>query len=280
MVFCCFSFSFLLLSCRPDPLEVKNIPAIKPEIVVSTQIIPDSTLLVVLTKTFSALDAGTNTDPEELFKMIAINDATVTLTGAGRTDTLKFLDNGFYGGILIPFQELDFYELHISSETLGEVRASTEVQPRVKFNEVQANLYLNEFNDTLAQITYSFFDPEESNWYMVNVQEVEQEDVIRNAINPGAYTVLFDDTKFQDKVREEQFRVTTRDYAPGDTIAVSLSNISKEYYSFMKLRLDNRLSFIEFLSEPVNYPSNIEGGKGFFNLYVPDIRTFVLEDDL
>ena len=67
------------------------------------------------------------------------------------------------------------------------------------------------------------------------------------------------------------------DFSPGDTIAVSISNINKDYYDFMQLRLDNRFSFVEYLSEPINYPSNVKGGKGFFNLYVPDIRLFVLE---
>jgi hypothetical protein len=59
--------------------------------------------------------------------------------------------------------------------------------------------------------------------------------------------------------------------------AVSISNISWEYYEFMELRMDNRFSFVEYLSEPVNYPSNVVGGKGFFNLYLPDFRIFVLE---
>jgi hypothetical protein len=110
-----FFLIFMLISCLPDPLEVKNIPAVKPQIVVSTQIIPDSSLVVILTKSFSALDAGTNTDPESLLEMIAINDATVTITGKGRTDTLEFLDKGLYGGVLIPLLEMEFYELHVSN---------------------------------------------------------------------------------------------------------------------------------------------------------------------
>lgn len=279
--FSCFLwFVAVLTSCLPEPLEVKNIPSVNPEIVVSTQIIPDSSLVVILTKSFSALDANTNTNPEELLNMISINDALVTITGEGRTDTLELIENGFYGGIRIPFKNNGIYELKVKSETMGEVKAVTEVKPKINFNKVEAGLFVDNFNDTLAQITYSFFDPEEVNWYMVNVQEAEQEDIIRNSINPGAYTILFGDADFKDNLREEQFRVTSRDYSPGDTIVVSLSNISREYYSFMKLRLDNRLNFIEFLSEPINYPSNIEGGKGFFNLYVPHIRTFVLENDL
>src|SRR4051812_41051398 len=41
-------------SCAPDPLEVKNIPKVKSQMVVSSQIIPNRSLLVLLTKTVGA----------------------------------------------------------------------------------------------------------------------------------------------------------------------------------------------------------------------------------
>jgi hypothetical protein len=85
------------------------------------------------------------------------------------------------------------------------------------------------------------------------------------------------DINFNGRIHQETFRVFPRDFIPGDTIAVSLSNISKDYYDFIELRLDNRFSFVEYLSEPVNYPSNVKGGRGFFNLYIPDVKIFILE---
>jgi hypothetical protein len=112
---------------------------------------------------------------------------------------------------------------------------------------------------------------------MINVQEVEQEDFLENLLNPRAYTILLPDDEFNGGSYAERFRVFPRDYEPGDTIAVSLSNISEEYFEFMQLRIDNRFSLVEFISEPVNYPSNIVGGRGYFNLYVPDVRFFVFD---
>lgn len=244
----------------------------------ATQIIPEQGLVVLVTKTFSALDASTGSDPEDLFNLIGVNDALVTLTGPSGIDTLEMLTTGIYGGTDIPFVAGQSYTLRVKSVSLGEVQATTAVKPQIRFNSIKADLYLNGFGDTLAQINYSLRDPAEKNYYMLNVQEVEREDLIRNAINPRAYTRLVEDTEFNGQEFQEQFRVFPRDYSPGGTIAVSLSNISEEYYNFVKLRLDNRYSFVEFLSEPVNYPSNIIGGKGFFNLYVPDFRIFVFEE--
>lgn len=265
-------------SCLTEPLEVENIPKVKSQIVVSTQIIPDQSLVVLLTKTVGALEASNDSDPQDLLDQIAVNDAIVTITGPTGTDTLTFLDNGVYGGIIIPFQDGEQYALYAESQSLGIVTATTMVKPQIMFGDIEASLYYNGFNDTLAQINYSLIDPDLKNWYMINVQEVEQEDLIENLLNPRAFTKLLDDAGFNNQSFSEQFRVFPRDYNPGDTIAVSLSNISEEYYRFMKLRIDNRFSFVEFLGEPVNYPSNINGGKGFFNLYKPDVRFFVLEE--
>ncbi len=272
-----FTFLLMVWSCLPDPLDVDGIPVVKPQIVVSTQIIPDQSLVVFLTKTFGALDASDDSDPQALLDQIAINDAAVTIMGPDGTYELQSLDNGVYGGLIIPFKAGEEYQLHVKSESLGEVTATTTVKPIVSFDEIEAELYYNGFGDTLAQITYRMSDPIEKNWYMLNVQQIERDELIEDLLNPGSFTRLLDDEDFEIQNYEETFRVFPRDFIPGDTIAVSLSNISAEYYDFIQLRIDNRFSFVEYLSEPVNYPSNVKGGKGFFNLYIPDVRFFVLE---
>ncbi|HEX6893450.1 MAG TPA: DUF4249 family protein, partial [Chryseolinea sp.] len=249
----------------------------KPEIVVSTQIVPDRSLVVLLTKTFGALEGSDDSDPEQLLQQIAVDDAVVVVRGPDRIDTLVNMGYGFYGDVLIPFVGGEEYSLHVSSASLGEINATTIAKEQIQFEDIEAGLYFNGFGDTLAEVTHTFLDPPGKNWYMVNVQEVEQEDIIENLLNPNSFIRLHDDVEFEGNELEETFRVFPRDYHPGDTIAVSLSNISSDYYDFLKLRVDNRFSFVEYLSEPVNYPSNIIGGRGFFNLYIPDVKVFILE---
>lgn len=264
-------------SCLPDPLEVDDIPALKSEIVVASQIIPGQGMVVLLTKTIGALEASEDSDPEELLKQIAVDDAIVIISGPNSVDTLDFIESGLYGGYDISFVDGVDYDLSVSSVSLGNVTASTTMMSQILFETAEAELYYNEFDDTLAYISYSFKDPAQQNYYMINVQEVEQEDLVENILNPRAYTLLFKDSTANEQVYKNQFLAYPRDYAPGDTIALSLSNITDEYYEFMKFRLDNRYSFLEFIGEPINYPSNVVGGRGFFNLYVPDVRTFVFE---
>src|SRR3990170_7404578 len=79
--YCSLALIIIMWGCLPEPLDVQGIPVVKPQIVVSTQIIPDQSVVVLLTKTFGALDASDDSDLEELLKQIAVDDASVTITG-------------------------------------------------------------------------------------------------------------------------------------------------------------------------------------------------------
>jgi Domain of unknown function (DUF4249) len=267
----------LLSGCLPDPLEVKGIPKPKPKIVVSTQIVPNQSLVVLLTKSFGALEGNQNSDPEELLSQIAVTDATALIKGPSTIDTLVNLGNGFYGGISFSFREGERYELSVDSETMGRVKATSNVLRQIDFEEAMAELSFNGFDDTLVRVTYKALDPIGKNQYMLNVQRFRANEVLLDLINPRAFLKLLTDAGFEGKEFSESFRAFPRNYQPGDTVAVSLSNISEEYYRFLKLREDNRFGFVEFLGEPTNYPSNVEGGLGYFNLFVPSVRFFVLE---
>ena len=63
-----------------------------------------------------------------------------------------------------------------------------------------------------------------------------------------------------------------------DTVALVLSNISKGYYEFLTAYQRAGGWFNQLSGEPINYPTNIEGGFGYFNAYYPDYRIFYLKD--
>lgn len=266
-----------LAACLPEPLDVDSLPHAPDQLVVSTQIVPDRSLVVWLTRTFGALEASGNSDPEALVDAIAVNDAVVVIEGPAGADTLAFLGNGLYGGVFVPFTPGEEYTLLVESSSLGKVSATTVVKGRVDFESANAALYDNGYGDTLVEVSYAFKDAPEKNWYMINVQEAEEDAIAENFVNPRAFTVLVADDAFNGTAYGERFRVFTDEYRAGDTVAVSLSSISEEYYEFMKLRMDNRFSLIELISEPVDYPSNVVGGRGYFNLYTPDVELFVLD---
>jgi hypothetical protein len=270
------SIALLFFSCVPDPLPVDNLPQLKPKIVIASQIIPDQGLVVLLTRSIGALDAGDQSNPQNLLEQILINDALITLHYADKIDTLTQLSNGLYGGITIQWLSGIIYELRVKSAELGEVSAMTKVPEPVPFKTAAARLYITEF-DSLAEVSYSLQDPEGENFYMVNVQKFSTTQLLGSLLNPDVFTHLKDDASFDGQLYQEQFRVFFRDFSKGDTVSVFLSNVQKDYYQFLKLRNDNRYGFADFASEPLNYSSNVKGGLGYFNLHVPDVRLFVMQ---
>lgn len=266
----------LLSGCIPQPLTVDDIAQLKPKIVVSTQIVPGGALVVLITRSVGALDAGRGTDPQQLIAQIALDSAKVWLSQDGRVDSLPDLGNGLYGNINLNLQPNRDYTLTIRTKELGVVSATTKLKPQVPFETVQAKLYTSIY-DSAALVNYSLQDPVGPNWYMINVQKYSQKNEITSYLNPRLYTRLVRDSVNDGKIIEEEFRVLFRKFSAGDTVAVFLSNISEEYYGFLKLRNDRRYNFSAFASEPLNFNSNVKGGLGYFNLHLPDARIFVLE---
>lgn len=268
----------LATACIPDPMEVRNIPQLEQRIVVSSQMIPGLAVAVLLTKSVGALDASDDSDPRELLAQVLIDDADVTLQGNGTSFPLEYAGNGLYGAVgvsLVPGQP---YTLFVDSPTMGSVYATTVVKPLVQFDDIDAGIYIIG-NDTLADVNYTISDPAGKNWYMMTAQHVSGKNVEERLLNPRVTTKLVDDASFEGGVRTDNFKVLFDEVKDGDTLAVLLSNIDKDYYDFMKIREDTRFGLASYLGEPVNYPTNVIGGLGFFNLYVPDVRLFILRDD-
>jgi hypothetical protein len=271
------SIAIVMSSCIPDPLDVHNVPKLEQKIVVSSQMIPGEAVAVLLTKSIGALDASDDSDPLALLAQIIIEDADVRIAGNGSSYPLAYLGNGLYGAISVPLVAGQQYTLYVNSPAFGAVTATTIVKPLVTFEDVSAVISVNG-RDTLASISYEFNDVAGRNWYMINAQHITREDFEERVLNPRITTKMMDDTGFEGGTKQDNFKILFDEVKPGDTIAVMLSNIDEDYYNFMKLREDTRFGLAAAVGEPINYPTNVVGGLGFFNLYVPDVRLFTLDE--
>jgi hypothetical protein len=262
--------------CIPDPLDVDNVPALPPKLVVGSQVIPGQGLVVYVTRSVGALEAGWGSALEPLLQQIAVADAVVTLAHDNRLDTLEHQGYGVYVGASDAVEAGKSYTLYVDSPTWGSVHASTAAPQQVILESAEASLYLTGY-DSLASVRYSFVDPPVANWYMINVQKVSVTTEVDRYLNPRVFTRLVSDTTFNGGRFEEAFNVIFQNYSAGDSVLVLFSNISQEYYQYLHLRNESRYSLASFASEPLNFPSNVQGGYGYFNLHVPDVRVFVLE---
>ena len=63
-----------------------------------------------------------------------------------------------------------------------------------------------------------------------------------------------------------------------DTAVVMFSNISEEYFRFLDARARGGNIISSVTGEPINHPTNVQGGYGYFNTHNPSIRQVVIKD--
>lgn len=263
----------LLVSCLPDPLPVDNVPVPEKTVVIGSQNIPDEFLAISLTQNFNALEGGTENEIDSLIQALAIDDLTITIEVAGENYALINAQFGIYLGTDIPEIPGEFYTLNFDNPfNQKPVVATSQLLPSVGFDTLGVRLEETPF-DTLVNVDLTFTDPPGPNWYMFNVQLFNEEYDIQDI----PFTELLEDSEFDGQTLDYSFRVFFRDYVDGDSIFVSMANINKEYYDFLELRNDQRFLLLDGLGEPINYPTNVENGLGFFHLHIPDVRVFVVD---
>ena len=279
----------LFYSCTPKPIDI-NINKFKPKLVVSSHIIPGSIMIMSLTKSFSALSSTEATDTSvssNFLQGVLVSNAEVTVTHGNKIDTLRMLTPGIYGSVSLLQEDYGFYILKARDPLSGmEVIASSTLLPKVFFDTitpVKSAVML----DTTVSIKYTLLDnPNEDNWYVVNYIKKNLNTSganldINNAFSLGSNKILTEFELLSDKTFEnhrfEQETILT-DVNPSDSIAVTIANISEGYYQFLTAYKRAGSVFNQFTGEPINYPTNVTGGYGYFNTHYPDVHYFYLKN--
>ena len=269
---------FGLLSCLPEDLPITDIPQAESRITVSSIVYPGDSLAVIVTRSVSALDEVTNLDIQSMINKIAIQDANVFISSNSRNIKINEVYPGIYATSLSSLPQSTTYQLTVQTEDQrASVVAATEYLREVPFIDVSASA-VKAAEDSLAEISFTLFDPAGTpNWYMVSVQpfSVPQFDFVPFA-DEDVFTHLTSDNNRDGSLITESF--TALDfggYDIGDTILVSLANISKDYYEFLDARENDQIG-VEFLYEPYNFPSNVTGGYGLFTLHKIDYRLVIV----
>jgi hypothetical protein len=284
------ALALALHACIPDPVEIE-IPQAEPKLVVASQMLPGNFLLVNVSRSFGALEYSqdqSDTLSDDLLERILADSARVVLSWPGGRDTLLGVGAGTYigGSELIPDET---YTLEVFDSLSGaSVSAIASVLPPVALDSVRWRYNIQEIafgdstfrRDTLIDLIIQFTDPAGPHAYMLNAYRVRIPDstALTNLFNTGSGipTIALNDRLFSSPVYRDT--ITYAEFEPGDTLAVALSSISQTYYDFLTARQRSGTSiFALLLREPISFPTNIQGGYGFFNLHLPSIRLLITE---
>lgn len=275
---------FCIIGCRPKPLDVV-LPDYEPQIVIASQVLPGEVMLIGLTRSFTVLsNEGSKGEADSsTFSNLLIDSALVTIEHSGITDTLVKLADGLYASIQTLDDPGTNYQLRVTDYLLNKTAtASAEMLEQIGFDTAYPEIVQTE-EDTVIKVHIKFTDPAGDNFYMVNIysREILEEGLdlnsfFENGNNKVEATKIYSQNDL--KTGSNNFTYTLESLDATDSIAVSISNISEGYYDFLKAREKSTGLLTSITNEPINYPSNIKGGLGYFNTHFPDVEYFDLNE--
>lgn len=267
------------LACTPEDLFIDVEPA-EEKMVVSSQFIPDNLLVVTVTRSFSALLTNNssdlaNTDIERLIVGDGYVEAT---TNEGSVELTQIADNsGVYVGDIGVVSAGDLVELFVYDSLTGDtITSSTNAMPQVRLEEVSVSKEINN-NDTTSTYTYSFIDEPGDNWYILHTYGINN---LPSIVDDSLIFSLADEdlliaSELISDIALEPGLVTREIELPffdsPDTVAFMLTNISEGYFRFLDARQRTGGIIASATGEPVNHPTNIENGYGYFNIHIPHV---------
>jgi hypothetical protein len=272
----------LLHSCVPKPLDI-ILPEQQSKMVVSSLIIPNQIMLVSLTRSFTSLSnpndtSGSNGD-STFYKKYVVDSALVVVSYSGKSDTLFRTSPGIYASLNTLQISGNTYTLYVKDYTSGEeITAQSVMLDKISFDSIRPYI-IRGLKDTTAYIKYSFTDqPANSNYYMVNYSSVSQAGSFSKGL-PGLNNTNFQDLDLyteNDLVNGRIEREKELNVAATDTINIQLVNISKGFFEFMTAYKRSGKLINQLTGQPINYPSNVRNGYGYFNTHYPDVKLFDL----
>ncbi|MFY0627465.1 MAG: DUF4249 family protein [Reichenbachiella sp.] len=255
-------------SCVLEELPISVEPA-PVELVVSSRIHPGEPMLILLTRTFSALEGNEDTLTADFLEKILVSQAEVIINTSAGPVTL--LHNEDIPGLYISGELLEQNTGSLTlivNDTLEEmnVTAHTSILEEVKLKSFKLQQEIED-DDTTQFVIYEFDDPEEENWYVINVIDpsriAESDETNPLDVSGLIYQELISDVLIENNNYMDSVRIF--ELAQSDTVIVYFANISEGYYRFLDAKQRS-----SFTGEPVNFPTNIIDGQGYFNAHNPD----------
>jgi hypothetical protein len=282
-----FALFMGLSACNlsPKPLDV-DVDEAEQRLVISSFAIPPQEALFTITRTFSALlgEDSIDIDNQDVASRVLVDSVFATLGHSGYIDTLFKLTPGVFGAIKTEQLEYEHYVLDVKDFKTGQtIHAQTQLLPTVPLEDVYPtqNL-LPQLNEIIHSFRYAFLDPPGiANYYLATYTNLSQQSQSGGGV--GGQLFNFNQTQFNvfsDQVNGDGVPIVYQsEYsgAVGDTIVVALSNITKEHYNYMAAYKRSGNLFSQLTGEPINLPTNVEGGYGFFAMILPSVRVVVLE---
>lgn len=276
-----------LFACRkPKPLDIA-IPEKNNDAVV-TSFATDNVIVVSAGYSAQALKKLDDTAAGFIPRDLLMDSAVVTIEQQGKQQyKLAKASNGLYVSDEIKLSERAEYKLMITDLKTGKITsAGTQYLPFTNEAEVKTTFIAGNGGDSLLNVHVAVNNVEANDKYFISYTTLEQ--LRKNtklpelaSLNKGIKSIvsfepkkiqLIDGNKALSGVLEHSFSINaTRQ----DTMVIQIARIDEGYYNYLAAYKRTGYLINQLTGEPINLPSNIKPGYGYFALY--DTKRFVFD---
>jgi len=263
-----FGCGLLLSTCQsPQQNIVVDLPPFNSEMVLECYLEPAKSVRLLLSESVSYFDSP---------NLKLVLDATVQVTYAGRTETLRLspsFDNKtrkgytYVGRDLVRPDTLNDYSINIIDTRGRKITASTRFLSPPKIGKIEARYNA----DSLAFLFIAFDDlnPDVPDYYRLLIN--------RDTAGGNRESDLAFEDRF--KTGNQISLNTSYKYKNGDTLTISLYHIDKAHLDFIRTVQDAARANGNPFAQPAFVKSNIQGGIGIFTFSAFDRRRFIIKGD-
>jgi hypothetical protein len=277
-----------MYSCvKPLPVDI---PQMESKLAINSQIIPNQIILVSVTKTFTSLYQQDQIDsnlsnPTGLD--LLVNHALVTVTHQNKIDTLQQLVNGIYASSNTTFINNDSYTLHVyDSVSMQEISSTTTMMPYVNVDAILPYKNISG-KDTSINMKFTINDdPTQNNYYFISIAKTNKTSGsvtlpsnILNIFNKSSFIYLYTDNDAVNGKLEFDIPATIgTSITRTDTVILQVANIAEGYYKYLTSFKKTSNVINQLTGEPINLPTNILNGHGYFSAHFPYLDFKVLSN--
>lgn len=269
-------------SCRkPKPVDI-YVPQAKPRLVISSMALNEHAIILSAgysIESMTKLEDSTNTGvPKELLLDSGI--VQITETG-GQPYTLERISSGVYGSRSLHIKPGVNYTLTVTDPAKQlSIGATTQYTPAPSVAESAVKFIPGTGKDSILKISIAINDASANGFYFVcynTAREIRKNThlSLNNSLNQNFNAInsfepkniqLIEGENAIDGIVRQSF--STEAYA-NDTMIVQIAQVDEGYFKYLSAYKRTGYLINQLTGEPINLPTNIRTGYGYFSLYSP-----------
>lgn len=263
-----------LASCRPKSIDIE-VPQQDPDLVISASCVNESTVMVAVAYSVTSLRNLEDTSQGPVPQDMLADSAVVTIAASGQLpDTLLRVSRGIYGCRTLQLQAGVRYMLTaIDKKKHAAATATTTYMPMPEIEEVRPEIVRNE-QDTVVKMHVKIGNVRPGDRYFMSYNTLAQAREL--VTQPLSSMQSFSPKRielFEDGLRDGIITKTlTLDAHSNDTLVVHIGRVDEHYYKYLDAYKRTGYLINQVTGEPINLPTNISKGFGYFALYKPERR--------